>query len=55
MKDWKTTAVGASLAGFVAVDIYQKSGGSLDDWKAWVVPFLIAILGFVSRDKTPAQ
>jgi len=52
---WKTTMTGALLAGATALATYQANGGSLNDWKLYVVPVLVAVLGYFSKDhNTPA-
>lgn len=50
MKSYKTTIIGALLAGVSFLGIYQGNGGNLSDWKQWVIPFLIAVLGYLAKD-----
>lgn len=50
MKSYKTTIIGALLAGVSFLGIYQSNGGNLSDWKQWVIPFLIAVLGYLAKD-----
>lgn len=50
MKNWRTTLVGALLAGLSFLAIYQSNGGNLSDWKQWLIPTLIAILGYLAKD-----
>ena len=50
MKSYKTTIIGALLAGVSFLGIYQGNGGNLADWRQWVIPFLIAILGYLAKD-----
>lgn len=50
MKNWKTTVIGALLAAVMAVATYQANGGDLADWKLWVLPALIAGLGWLAKD-----
>lgn len=50
MKNYRTTLVGAALAGLTFVSQFQANGGNLADWKLWVIPFLIAVLGYVAKD-----
>ena len=49
LKNWKTTIAGAILAG---VDVLAKvsSGETLDDWRNWILPVALAVIGFLSRD-----
>lgn len=50
MKNWKTTVIGALLAAVTAVATYQANGGDLGDWKLWVLPALLAGLGWLAKD-----
>jgi hypothetical protein len=45
LKNWKTTIAGAVLAGLLVMQEHD-----LSDWKAWVLPVAIAVLGFLARD-----
>ena len=51
MKSWKTTLIGAALAGLAFLSIYQANGGDLAHWQQWVIPFCIAALGYVAKDR----
>lgn len=42
--------IGALLAGLSFLAIYQSNGGNLSDWKQWLIPTLIAVLGYLSKD-----
>lgn len=50
MNNWKTTLIGAALAGLAWLQLYQQNGGNLSDWKQWAIPCAIAVLGFVAKD-----
>lgn len=50
MKNWKTTLLGAIGAALTAVTIYIQSGGDLSDWKLYILPVLVAVFGYVSKD-----
>ena len=50
MKNWKTTTVGAAVAALSAIAVYQTNGGTLSDWKVWIIPALLAGLGALSKD-----
>jgi hypothetical protein len=50
MKNWRTTIIGALMAAVSAIALYQQSGGDLADWKQYVIPALLAALGFATRD-----
>lgn len=52
MKSWKTTLIGAALAGLAFLSIYQANGGNIAHWQQWVIPFCIAALGYVAKDAT---
>lgn len=45
-KNWKTTAIGVALAVLIVIQNQEN----LDDWRAWLVPALIAGLGVLARD-----
>jgi len=50
MKNYRTTIVGAALAGLSFLSIYQANGGDLSHWQQWLIPVAIAALGFVAKD-----
>lgn len=50
MKNWKTTILGALLAGVSFLGVYQTNGGDLGDWKLWVIPLLLQVLGYLAKD-----
>ena len=50
MKNYRTTLIGAALAGLSFLAIYQGNGGDLAHWQQWLVPALIAALGYVAKD-----
>lgn len=50
MRNYRTTLVGAALAGLSFLAIYQQNGGDLSDWKQWLIPAAIAILGYIAKD-----
>lgn len=50
MKNWKTTLIGALLAGLSFLAIYQSNGGALDKWQQWIIPALIAVMGYLAKD-----
>lgn len=50
MRNWRTTIIGALLAGAAAIGVYQSNGGDLADWKLWVIPALLQILGYLAKD-----
>lgn len=50
MKNYRTTLIGAALAGLSFLAIYQSNGGTLSNWQQWLIPFAIAALGYVAKD-----
>jgi len=50
MKNLKTTIAGVITAALVALTNILQNGAKLEDWKTWVVPVAIAIMGYVSKD-----
>ena len=50
MKNYRTTLIGAVLAALSFLAIYQGNGGDLAHWQQWLVPALIAALGYVAKD-----
>lgn len=50
MRNYRTTLVGAALAGLSFLAIFQQNGGNLADWKQWLIPAAIAVLGYVAKD-----
>ena len=49
LKNWQTTICGALLAGLMVIAEKQQ-GSDLTDWKEWIVPVAIAVIGFLARD-----
>lgn len=47
----KTTLTGYLLAGAYALQDVLQKGTSITDWKTWLVPVLIAVLGHLTADK----
>jgi hypothetical protein len=50
MKNYRTTLIGAALAGLSFLAIYQGNGGDLAHWQQWLIPVTIAVLGYVAKD-----
>ena len=50
MKNLKTTVAGVITAALVALTNILQNGAKLEDWKTWVVPVAIAVMGYVSKD-----
>ena len=49
LKNWQTTIAGALLAALIAAQ-EASAGKDLTDWKAWILPASITLLGFLARD-----
>ena len=49
MNNWKSTLTGALLAG-ADVLVQSLNNGDLTDWKNWLRPILLAVLGYVVAD-----
>ena len=47
----KSTALGILGAGVYALQNSIQSGASLLDWKSWIFPVVVALLGYHSEDK----
>lgn len=50
IKDPKTTIIGAFTAVACAVTLVVQQGASIEDWKTWILPATLALLGFLSKD-----
>jgi hypothetical protein len=48
----KTTILGLLCAAAAAIQTTVQDGNSLDDWKTWILPVSLAILGYLSSDTT---
>lgn len=48
MKNWRTTIAGAIAGGLTA--ILPQLGAEDLDWKAILLGFVIAVMGYVSKD-----
>jgi hypothetical protein len=46
----KTTLIGLLAAAAAAIQTTVQDGHSLDDWKTWILPVSLAILGYLSSD-----
>ena len=51
----KTTILGLLAAVAAAIQATVQDGHSLDDWKTWILPVSLAILGYLSSDSSPAK
>jgi len=46
----KTTLIGLFAAAAAAIQTTVQDGNSLLDWKTWILPVSLAILGYLSND-----
>ena len=52
----KTTLIGLLAAAAAAIQTTVQDGHSLDDWKTWILPVSLAVLGYLAKDSTtPTQ
>ena len=49
IKNWKTTISGAVMAG-VEVLAGVSNGRDLTEWRNWILPVALAVIGFLARD-----
>ena len=47
----KTTLIGL-LAAAAAIQTTVQDGNSLIDWKTWILPVSLAVLGYLANDTT---
>lgn len=45
-----TTLIGVILAGLEMLKNYNDGELSFENWQSWIIPVLIAMLGFLARD-----
>jgi len=48
----KTTILGLLAAVAATIQAIAQEGHSLDDWKTWILPVSLAILGYLSSDSS---
>ena len=51
----KTTIAGIAGALLVVFQQIYQAGRSIDDWKTYIVPAVIAVLGVLAKDSTPTK
>lgn len=51
----KTTIIGLLAAAAAALQNTVQNGAQLTDWKTWVLPVMLAALGYLAKDSTPAK
>jgi len=49
----KTTLLGLLAAAASAIQATVQNGHSLNDWKTWILPVTLAVLGYLSNDSPP--
>ena len=55
MKNWKTTLAGALAAAGAAIMLIIQQGHDITDWKTWILPAALALLGYLAKDGAPAE
>lgn len=50
----KTTIIGLLAAVASSIQGIVQQGNSVEDWKTWILPVTLAILGYLAKD-TPEQ
>lgn len=48
----KTTILGLLAAAAAAIEATVQRGASVTDWKTWILPVSIALLGYHAKDAT---
>ena len=46
----KTTLIGLLAAAASAIQTTVQDGNSIVDWKTWILPVSLAILGYLAKD-----
>ena len=50
IRNWETTVTSATIAGLMVLKEYNDGTLSFENWRSWIIPVLIAVLGAVARD-----
>jgi len=50
----KTTIIGLLAAIAATIQTTVQDGNSIADWKTWILPVSLAVLGYLSKDATPS-
>jgi hypothetical protein len=45
----KTTLIGGLAAAAAAIQAVVQQGASIEDWKTWILPATLALLGFFAK------
>ena len=51
----KTTLIGLLAAAAAAIQGIVQQGHDVTDWKTWILPVSLAILGYLAKDATASQ
>ena len=51
----KTTLIGLLAAVAAALQNIVQAGHAVEDWKTWVLPVTLAVLGYLAKDAAPTQ
>lgn len=49
----KTTILGLLCAAAAAIQSVVQQGHDITDWKTWILPVALALLGYLAKDATP--
>ena len=52
--NWKTTATAIVVAA-AAMQATIQAGAKIEDWRTWILPVVIALFGYFTKDATPNQ
>jgi len=51
----KTTIIGLLAAAAAAIQATLQQGASIEDWKTWILPVTLAVLGYLAKDANPVR
>ena len=51
----KTTLLGLLCAAAAAIQGIVQQGHDVTDWKTWLLPVTLAVLGYLAKDASPPR
>lgn len=51
----KTTLAGLLAASAIAFQTIVQQGHDIADWKSWIFPVALSVLGYLAKDATPIR
>ena len=51
----KTTIIGLLCAAAAAIQGIVQQGHDVTDWKTWILPVTLAVLGYLAKDASPPK